>query len=1324
MKGKGLPDRSRLDNAGKRVRDASDIDVLHMLFLGRAAESEQVRADNYGKPVLDVAEVMIESEEFRDEVLNRFLADGALPHNRLSAEALRKVAEFAAEHDLATATPEERALEAHARQLEPLAGRAFVAAAYRIILGREPDPEGEEHYLARLEAADTSKRQIIAEMLGSDESRQRGMVMPFGWRSTLHQVFAFGPVRRLLDRHCGPTGRKFVAALETAHVPLLLDQQTDQDLSEDAVHETAPVEQECVADCSEMLKLYIDRPEIADASAEFPIRNRLLIEGWALARSGVASIDLSVDGERVSAAHYGLPRWDVAEEHPGWANTKNSGFIISIPSRSLPKGRHAVCITLRDNTGNTKETQFWVDVAEDSEEDSLRRKISQAEINLQDRILSSLDWHPKFCFLMSVGYGRDELARAQSTLASMREQAYPDWRVYIALDHHGIKLDRLRDRLLDGSEDVRTLQAHFQKGSNIPKTWRYSVLDGFDDIADRVEILQKGEVQSLTDLTSRFCGPVLFSLLAAGDILSSDALLEFAVISGMYRDADFFYSDELRVSPVSKIIEPFLKPQWSPDLLLSTNYIGRLWCASAELIEHTRATFKDVFRLGEYNLVLQATEIARGIRHIPELLCRRGDERLDSEAMERRALEQAMSRRGIAGDILAGCVSGIYRVRRRLTTQGLVSIIIPTRASRGLIRTCIETLRSVTIYRNFEIIGIDNIPNDNQEWKNWLHCNVDKVVEIAESFNWARFNNRAVEAASGEFLLFLNDDVEIIEPGWLEALLEHGQRPEVAIVGPMLLWPNRTIQSAGVFLTHTVGIERHAFRNAADGDPGYFGLALSQRNAIAVNGACLLTRRDVFERLGGFNEAHRVVNNETDYCLKAWREGMLTVFTPYSKLIHHERSTRQNIEGEDYDSRDFEEQWRALFADGDPYHHPLLSKDFDCFTPELEPLRAVRPGHPLARREAIRSILLVKLDHIGDCITAFPAIRRLKEAFPHASLRVLASNWTKSIWPLAKVDEVIEFDFFHTRADQGIRELTEKELQALGERLAPYRFDLAVDLRRHPETRNILRHTGARFLAGFDHRGMYQWLDIALEWGGDAARERKRDHAADELVKLADAICSACDPERAAITQLVAEPFLLSDSVRSWLFTRRVVCVHPAAGDMLKQWPPEYFAELIDLLVEREQVNVVLIGGPADKTITSQVLRSVRNRHAVVDLIGEPVNKLAQVHKLLLRCALFVGNDSGPKHLAAALGVPTVGIHSGHLDAREWGPVGPYAIALRREMACGPCYLPSPKFCPRDLACLTGLRPGQVYPVCRKLLAAEFTTTEIHANVDASLDYS
>ncbi|MGH6677472.1 MAG: glycosyltransferase family 9 protein [Bradyrhizobium sp.] len=481
-------------------------------------------------------------------------------------------------------------------------------------------------------------------------------------------------------------------------------------------------------------------------------------------------------------------------------------------------------------------------------------------------------------------------------------------------------------------------------------------------------------------------------------------------------------------------------------------------------------------------------------------------------------------------------------------------------------------------------------------------------------------------------------------------------------------------------------------------------MALTQRNVIAVSGACLLARREVFERLGRFGE-ERIADNGLDYCLRAWRAGLLNVFTPYARLVRHEMASHHELA--DDNAADFAEQWRGVYAEGDPYHHPHLSRVSDRFTPEPEPLRLVCAGRPLLLRETVRNILIIKLDHIGDCITAFAAIRRLKERFPEAGLRVLASGRTRAIWGLPGViDEVIEFDFFHDRADEGVREVTEAEIKSLRQRLMPYRFDLAIDMRKHPETRHILQYSGARFLAGFDTRGLFPWLDISLEWDEDRAGQGKRHHASDELVNLVDAISASCEPERRCVPELPPGPLPLPEATRRRLFSRRVVCVHTAAGDRLRQWPPAHFAELIDLLVERENVNIALIGSHVDQEIASQVLQRVHNRRAVANLLGQI--SLESLPDLLRRCALFVGNNSGPHHLAAALGVPTLGIHSGLVDAREWAPLGPYALALQRDMECGPCYLPSPDHCPRALACLTGLRPGDVYHTCRKMLALGF----------------
>ncbi len=172
-------------------------------------------------------------------------------------------------------------------------------------------------------------------------------------------------------------------------------------------------------------------------------------------------------------------------------------------------------------------------------------------------------------------------------------------------------------------------------------------------------------------------------------------------------------------------------------------------------------------------------------------------------------------------------------------------------------------------------------------------------------------------------------------------MLEHSRRPEVAVVGPQLLYPDNKVQHAGMFLAKP-GTARHAFRFAAADEPGYFGLALTQRNVIAVTGACMLMRRSVYEALGGFEEAHEIVNNDLDFCLRAHRAGMRIVFTPYASLVHHEAASRDRLE-DTFDLRHFEARWNTLFAAGDPFFHPCLSRNSDDYRPDDEPTETIFP---------------------------------------------------------------------------------------------------------------------------------------------------------------------------------------------------------------------------------------------------------------------------------------------------------------------------------------------------------------------------------------------
>ena len=1033
--------------------------------------------------------------------------------------------------------------------------------------------------------------------------------------------------------------------------------------------------------------LFIDVPASADRVADVAVHGGLSVVGWALSPQGIASVEVALDGRRAAVAYYGIRRPDVAAAYPGWTGCLQSGYAAHVAPKMLTAGRHVVTVTARDRAGTALEQAFSIDVkALDDQRGpwSVRSKISQVEADLKLAQLAGLDWHPRFLVVLakaSAARGDQGLEGSRLSLASLSRQVYDRWQLCVPASN---------------------------------RKYRAELIEGFDECAHRVVAGEPNYPSEVSSHGGSDAGaPVYVLSMAPGDTLGCDALLEFALASALDRDAGLFYADERRINPIDGKQQAYFKPQWSPDLLLSSNYMGRAWCASLMLLKAAGLDAGKLAVSGDYDAILRLTECHGAIRHIAKLLFQRGTDargtdRQDTEAVESKALAAALTRRKIAGAVRRGCAAHYYRVQRRLLARPRVSIIVPTCAAGGMIKTCVESLRERTAYREFEIVCIENVTVERKLWKSWLARNVNTVVATDKAFNWSRFNNEAAARARGEYLLFLNDDTEVIEPEWLDALIEHAQRPEVGVVGAQLLYPDRTVQHAGLALDRE-GRGRHMFRHQQHNDPGYFGLALTQRNVIGVTGACLMTRRETFEKLGRFQEAHAVVNGDLDFCLKSWNAGLANIYTPYARLIHHELASRSGMKDQ-YDAPVFHRQWRGAIAAGDPYFNAHLSLEHDQVSIDSEPYEEVYAGTPLFDAASVRRILVVKVDHIGDCITALPSVRRLKRAFPSASITMLAARGTVAIWKAeASVDSIVNFDVFHARSGLGTVKVAEKDLIKLGRSLSDMRFDLAVDLRKQPDTRHLLQLSGARILAGFDHQGRFPWLDVALEWDEDVPLRAKHGHVSTDLNALVDRIVAAATPSERSPPPKTPPPLtstlplsLRTPALRR-LLAKPLVCLHPGAGSEMRQWPLARFSELIDGLTDRGQVHVAIIGGADDAELVREVIRRTGKRPGVFNLAGKLT--LAELPALLARAALFVGNNSGPQHLAASLGIPTVGIHSGVVDAHEWGPAGAQAVAVRRHMSCSPCFIEHAKDCPRALACLTDIDSRAVLGSCMRLLA-------------------
>ncbi len=446
------------------------------------------------------------------------------------------------------------------------------------------------------------------------------------------------------------------------------------------------------------------------------------------------------------------------------------------------------------------------------------------------------------------------------------------------------------------------------------------------------------EAPSYAEALRRATGDYI-AFLDPGDALAPEALLEL-VKRLNHEDADIVYSDEDWLSESGRREDPFFKPDWDPDLLLSTNYLQRFGIFRTRLVKDVGGFSTDAGCGEVYDLLLRLTERTTRVAHVPKVLYhgrRRGataDAILARHAANRdeaRAIEDALRRRGRSGQAIAMFTrsgSRCYETRFELTQRPLVSIVIPTRDKRALLQTTLESIWERTDYDRYEIIIVDN-QSSEPDAVAYLASLGSKcqVHQWTKPFNYSALNNFGVRQARGEQLLFLNNDVEVIHPDWLTALLEHAQRSDVGAVGAKLLYGDGRIQHAGV----VVGINRvaaNAFRSWPGDTIGHPRLADLTRNCSAVTGACMMVPRRVFEEVGGFDEALRVVLNDVDLCLKMRQRGYRVVYTPNSLLYHYEGSSRGRLHPPP-DEKVFQEQWKEFLDSGDPFYNPNLSYKHD-----------------------------------------------------------------------------------------------------------------------------------------------------------------------------------------------------------------------------------------------------------------------------------------------------------------------------------------------------------------------------------------------------------
>ena len=425
-------------------------------------------------------------------------------------------------------------------------------------------------------------------------------------------------------------------------------------------------------------------------------------------------------------------------------------------------------------------------------------------------------------------------------------------------------------------------------------------------------------------------------LLDHDDLLAPDALYEMAARLEKDEGIDVFYTDEDKVTTdLSEHFQPHLKPDFNLDLLRSNNYICHFFVVRREIAESIGGFRPEFNGAQDYDFIFRCTEQAEKIVHIPRILYHwrvHSASTADNPASKmyayeagKRAIEGNLERSGVRGVVSLRQDYGFYDVHYPVEGEPLVSILIPNKDQKETLMHCIRSVLETSTWKNLEILIIENNSEREETFACYRELEKDPRIRIltypGKTFNYSAINNFGVQQAKGEYLLFLNNDIEVITPDWIEQMLGNCQRPEVGIVGAKLYYPDNTIQHAGIIIG-IGGIAGHAFLGLARAKSGYLHKASLQMDYSAVTAACMMMKAEAFRKAGGFEEKLTVAFNDV---------GWLVVYDPHVEMYHYESKSR-GAEDSEEKLRRFQQEiefmrtrWIRLLKDGDPNYNPNLT---------------------------------------------------------------------------------------------------------------------------------------------------------------------------------------------------------------------------------------------------------------------------------------------------------------------------------------------------------------------------------------------------------------
>lgn len=560
-------------------------------------------------------------------------------------------------------------------------------------------------------------------------------------------------------------------------------------------------------------------------------------------------------------------------------------------------------------------SKVFVETFARSDYETYRKAAAPLEEDLKEQRKVVFEYQPVFSIVVPL-YKTPRKYLSQ-LIQSVKEQTYANWELCLS----------------DGSGADSPLQDYLQK------------LSGQDNRIKNIYTGEQLQISQNTNAALKAAKGDFIVFADHDDLLTPDALYECVKAINENPKTEMIYSDEDKVSMNGKkYFQPHFKSDYNPDLLCSMNYFCHLVAAKKTLVEKAGYLKPEFDGAQDYDFVLRCTENTEHIHHIPKVLYHwraHADSTAENPESKRyafeagrRAVQAHYDRLGIPAEVEEGEYPGLYRTTYKWKEQPLVSILIPNKDHIDDLANCINSIETKSEYRNYEFIIIENNSEEEETFAYYKKLEAENpkahVVYWKGEFNYSAINNVGAKAAKGEYLLLLNNDTEIINPDCLWQLLGYCMREEVGIVGARLYYPDNTVQHAGVVVGFG-GIAGHAFIGFGREENGYFSRIICAQDYSAVTAACMMTKKSVFDKVGGLTEDLKVAFNDIDYCMKVRETGKLVVYNPYAELYHYESKSRGLEDSPEKKERYYREmeyfvkKWPDIMEQGDPYYNPNLT---------------------------------------------------------------------------------------------------------------------------------------------------------------------------------------------------------------------------------------------------------------------------------------------------------------------------------------------------------------------------------------------------------------